>query len=253
MLSTQRLKRKLRAGEVCLGTILALGSPAAAEIVAALGLDFVMIEGEHAAADMGTVQAMLQAMGGSDTVPVLRVARNDATLIKVALDVGVPGIVVPDVRTRADAEAAIRACKYPPAGIRGLGRSRASLWGLRAADYLQRANEETLVIPIIEHYEAIENLDEILSVPGFDAIWFGPADLSASLGLLGQPQHARVTEARQRMLDACRRAGLPAGQSSGSAAEARGLLDQGFTMVMVQSDASLIFNGLQQDLKALRH
>lgn len=252
MRSTLALKRKLREGTVCYGTILTLGSPSIAEIVAELGLDFVMIEGEHAAADMGTVQTMLQAMRGSQTVPILRVANNDSTLIKVALDVGVPGIVIPEVRTREDAERAVRACKYPPEGIRGVGRSRASLWGLRAAEYLQAANNETVVIALVENFRAIESLDEILSVPGFDAVFFGPADYAASLGLTGQARHPKVLEAREQVVAACRRAGLPIGQSAASSGEARALIDQGFTMVMVQSDASLIYNGLRQDLAALK-
>ena len=251
MQSTQNLKQKLRAGEACFGTILALGSPAVAEIVAELGLDFVMIEGEHAAADMGTVQAMLQAMRGSETVPLMRVPYNDEVEIKVALDVGVKGIVVPAVVTRAEAEDAVRACKYPPAGVRGVGRSRASLWGLRSSEYLRAANDEILVFPIIEHHEAMENIDEIVGVTGFDAIWFGPADYGASLGLLGQPKHPRVSEARQRMLAACRLVGRPAGQSASSVTEAKDLLEEGFRMIMVQSDASLIYNGLRQDLAAL--
>ena len=252
MRSTLALKRKLREGTVCYGTILTLGSPSIAEIVAELGLDFVMIEGEHAAADMGTVQTMLQAMRGSQTVPILRVANNDSTLIKVALDVGVPGIVIPEVRTREDAERAVHACKYPPEGIRGVGRSRASLWGLQAAEYLKAANDETVVIALVENYRAIENLDQILSVPGFDAVFFGPADYAASLGLTGQARHPRVLEAREQAVAACRRAGLPIGQSAVSADEARALIDQGFTMVMVQSDASLIYNGLSRDLAALK-
>ena len=252
MSSTQKVKQKLRAGEIAVGTWLSLGSPAAAEIIAEMGYDFVVIEGEHAGADMGTVLPLLQALRGSETVPVLRVPWNNTVAIKVALDVGVKGLMVPMVNSRSEAEQAVRACKYPPEGVRGIGLSRATFYGTRMADYLKTANEDVLIFPIIEHDLAVKNLDEIVGVPGIDAFFFGYADYGASLGLTGQFSHPRVLEARERVLAASRRSGVPAGHAAGSPAQAKELVYLGFRVITIGGDATFVLNGAQEALESVQ-
>jgi len=145
MAITANVKHKLATGGVSFGSWLRLGSPAVAEVMARMGFDYLIIEGEHAAADMAAVQAILQAMSGTDTVPILRVPWNDPVTVKVALDVGVKGIMFPMIKSRQEAESAVRACKYPPEGVRGLGPGRAALYGLHGAEYLGQANEDLLI------------------------------------------------------------------------------------------------------------
>jgi len=251
MAITTKVKQSLAAGQVSYGSWLRLGSPAVAEVMARMGFDFLIIEGEHAAADMAMVQAILQAMNGTDTVPILRVPWNDPVAVKVALDVGVKGIMFPMIRSRREAEDAVRACKFPPEGIRGLGPGRASLYGLESADYLRQANEDLLIYIIIEHDEAVRNIDEIVSVPGIDAAFFGYSDYAASIGLTGQTNHPRVHEARRAVVAATRRAGVAAAYAAGGVEQARQLVDEGFRLLTIGSDAGFIGEGARSALAAL--
>ena len=252
MSAVQKVKRKLRSGEIVVGTWLLMCSPIAAEIVAEAGFDFAIIEGEHAGGDASTVLPLLLAMRGSETVPMLRVPWNEPGLIKVALDIGVQGIVVPMVNSRTEAEQAVRACRYPPEGIRGIGNSRATLYGARVAEYLRTANDEVLVFPIVEHDRAVRNLDEIVSVPGLDAFFFGYADYGASIGVTGQFSHPRVLEARERVLEASRRWGVPAAHAAGNAPQAHELVHLGFRVITIGSDASFIYHGARQGLESVQ-
>jgi len=251
MLITANVKQRLATGGASYGSWLRLGSPAVAEVMARMGFDYLIIEGEHAAADMGTVQAILQAMNGTDTVPVLRVPWNDPVIVKTALHVGVRGIMFPMINSRQEAEAAVRACKYPPEGVRGLGPGRASLYGLRSAEHLRVANDDLLIFIILEHDQAIRHIDEIVSVPGIDAAFFGFSDYAASIGLTGQTNHPRVHEARQAVLAAARQAGIAAGYAAGSVEQARQLVGEGFQVVTVSSDAGFISEGARAALAAL--
>lgn len=248
---TANTKRKLHSGQISLGAWLYLNSPSAAELMARAGFDWLIIDGEHGAASWDAVQAQLQAMNGSPTVPMLRVAWNDPVLVKVALDIGVKGIMFPMIRTRAEAEAAVAACKYPPAGIRGIGPGRASLYG-QDRDYLARANDDLLIFMIIEHYQAVENIDAILATPGLDAAFFGYADFAGSLGLTGQLDHPAVIEARDKVLAAARRAGVAAGYAARDGAHAQELAALGFTCISVGHDAAYIAQGARAALAAAR-
>ncbi len=249
---TSKVKQKLRAGEPVLGAWLILGSPASAEIMSRIGFDFLIIEGEHAAADMGVVQLQLMAMNGTDTVPVMRVPWNNHVLVKVALDVGVKGIMFPMVNSREEAIAAVRACKYPPEGVRGIGAGRASMYGLSSAEYLRMANEDVLVFVIIEHEEAVKNIAEIAGVPGIDALFFGFADYAASIGLTGQTGHPRVLEARQKVLDAARQAGVAAAYAPRDVAQAQELLKLGFRVLTLGTDAGYIMSAGRSMLAGVR-
>ena len=188
---TSAVKAKLRAGGSHWEAWLLLGSPSAAEVMASAGFDWLIIEGEHAAAGMNDVQLMLQAMNGSPTVPILRVPWNDRVAVKVALDVGVKGIMFPMINSREEALEAVRACWFPPEGVRGIGSGRSNLYGMNPTDY-RGANEDLLIFIIIEHEQAVEHIDEILSVPGIDGAFFGFSDYAASIGLTGQLTHPRV-------------------------------------------------------------
>ena len=251
MAITAHTKAKLAGGQVSVGSWLRLASPTAAEVMARMGFDWLIIEGEHCAADLGTVQAMVQAMNGTDAVPMLRVPWNEPIVVKIALDVGVRGIVFPMVNSRQEAEAAVRACKYPPQGIRGMGPGRAALYGLDSAAYQRDANDDQLIYIIIEHDLAVRHIDEILSVPGIDGAFFGYQDYAASIGLTGQADHPRVHEARRIVLEAARGAGVAAGYAPGNVEQARQLVEEGFRLIGIGSDAGFIGQGSRAALAAL--
>ncbi len=157
------VKNKLKNGIKTAGAFLQLTSKISAEILAQAGFDWLIVDMEHAPGDFANLLSQLQAMKGTNTVPFVRAPWNDAVAIKKILDTGVEGVLIPYVNTRAEAEAAVAACKYPPAGVRGVaGSPRAAGYGRNAKDYIEDANQETVVLIAVETPQAVENLDEIL-------------------------------------------------------------------------------------------
>ena len=202
------LKRRWRDGEITYGAWMAIGSTAVAEIMATTGFDWVFIDTEHTAIDYDTLQNVLAGFNGSNTVPVVRVPWNDHVLIKKALDIGAEGILAPMVRTPEEARDLVAACKYPPEGRRGFGPFRASGW-YRDEAYTTTANETLIVMPQIEHVDTIAVIDEVVSVPGIDAVCMGPADISGSVGVPLQIDHPAVQDAMAKVCAAASAAGLP--------------------------------------------
>ncbi len=242
-----RLKERLAEGKVCLGATVTMNSPMVAEILAHVGgLDWLWFEMEHSALSEQDVLTMLQATNGSDVSTVVRVPWNDKTMIKRVLDLGPEGIIVPLVNSKAEAEAAIRAIKYPPWGERGAGLARAQAYGLHMAEYLKTANEEVTAIMMIEHINAVNNIDEILSVKGVDSIMVGALDLSGSMGLLGQTDDDRVEAAVQKVLAAAKRAGMPCGIITVSPEQTNLRIQQGFTNLIAGIDV-LFLHGAVRD------
>ena len=181
---------------VRLGIGLTCPSPELAQICAHSGFDFVLIDMEHGPISIESASRMVTATIGTNAEAWIRVAANDATLIKLALDTGARNIVVPMVTTRAEAEQAVAAAKYPPRGVRGWGPFRAQYqWQTNMIDYAQRADRETQVTALIEHPRAIENLDEILSVEGLGGAIAAPLDLAVNMGFSDGPGHPEVQRA----------------------------------------------------------
>ncbi len=189
------IKEKIKNNEKCLVAWAQASSNITAEILASSGFDGVLIDMEHAPGDFDKLITQLQALNGYSAVPIVRVAWNDSVLIKKTLDAGAYGIHVPYVDTAEEARAAVAACKYPPHGIRGLAASpRAACYGNNSPEYFKRANEDILIVVSIESLKAVENIDEILAVEGIDAVFIGPADLSTSMGHLGNFNIPEVQE-----------------------------------------------------------
>lgn len=189
------LKTRLKAGQKTIGAFLQTISPVAAEIMSRSGFDWLIVDMEHSPGDFANLQSQLQAMNGSTAVPFCRAPWNDAVAIKRILDTGVMGVLVPYVNTRAEAEAAVAACKYPPLGIRGVaGSPRAAGYTRDVKSYLNSANTDTIVMIAVETAEAAQNLDEILAVDNLDGIFIGPMDLASSMGYLGDPSQPAVRE-----------------------------------------------------------
>jgi 2-dehydro-3-deoxyglucarate aldolase len=200
----------LTAGRLALGAQLRFGSPAIAELFARSGYDFVSIDAEHAPQTPVGIQAQLQAVAGTECTAIVRLGRNDPDEIRLMLDIGAGGVLIPLVRTADDVERAVRACRYAPRGTRSYGPSRAYHYGFDA-DYYPKTQPSIACLVIIETAEAIENIDAILAVEGLDSFVMGPADLSIALGVPLETSHPRVVQATEHVLAAARQAGKPGG------------------------------------------
>jgi 4-hydroxy-2-oxoheptanedioate aldolase len=236
------LRARLRADDFLLGTWLTILDPVVPELLAGSGFDLLIADGEHGSVATSDLVQMLIATR-ADGVPILyRVAANEPVRIMHALDAGATGVVVPQIRTVADAERAVAWCRYPPAGLRGIAPRRASDYGRRTAAYLGSADDRVVCCIQIETREALDDLDAILAVPGVDTILIGPNDLSAALGHIGDLAHAEVESAIQRILERAVAHGIPAGVWTSSTAQVRARRDQGFRWATVGADYGLLLS-----------
>ena len=247
-----RLKRALAEGKVCLGATITMNSPVVAELMSHIGFDWLWIETEHSSLTEENVLTMLQAANGSDVSTCVRVPWNDKTMIKRYLDTGPDGIIIPLVNSREEAEAAVRAMKYPPVGERGAGLSRAQAYGLHMGEYMATANEEVMTTLMIEHIKAVANIDEILAVEGVDSVIIGALDLSGSMGLLGQTSDPRVEGAIQTVLAASKRAKVPCGIITVSPEQANERIAQGFTQIIMGIDVLYLVSGITGALAQIK-
>ncbi len=245
------LKAMLRDGKVPVGITVTLDSSSAAEAMAYAGFDFLILDLEHYPIDIETIHQMVQATRGTNTTPVVRVAWNEHWLIKVALDTGAYGVMVPMVSTKDQALAAVRAAKYAPEGYRGFEPLYAALrWDMSVRDYVAAANREVAVIIQIETPQAVENLEEILSVPGIDLVLPGPGDLAVAMGgldRLGTPEHKA---ALQEIYEACKRAGVPVGVLATTPEAIKRGLDAGYDAIVAGDDLGLLVKGAQDIVKS---
>jgi 4-hydroxy-2-oxoheptanedioate aldolase len=201
------------------------------------GFDSLTVDMQHGVVDYQVAVTMLQAISTTPVVPLARVPWNDPARLMKILDAGVYGVICPMVNTREQAEALVQACKYPPRGFRSWGPVRASLYA--GTDYGDRANEDIVVMPMIETAEALKNLDDILSVPGVDAIYVGPSDLSLALGCKPRLDQTDppVVEAQRQIVRACKRHGVIAGIHNSTAAYALRMIEEGYQLVTLASDS----------------
>ena len=246
------VKQRWRDGKIAVGGWLTIPSSFSAEVMAHQGFDWVCVDTQHGAIDYSAALPMLQAISTTPAMPFVRVPWNEPSIIMKYLDSGAYGIIVPMISTAADAEAAVRACRYPPEGFRSAGPFRASYYG--GADYLQQANEEIVCVVMIETAEALVNLEEILSVPGIDAAYIGPSDLSQALGLGARydATNQRHAAAVDRIRQACEQHGVVPGiHTSGSGLAAR-YAREGFKMILLTADIAGVVSGASGELASLR-
>ncbi|THF86233.1 4-hydroxy-2-oxoheptanedioate aldolase [Deinococcus sp. KSM4-11] len=241
------LKVALATGNAQIGLWVGLADPYSAEICAGAGFDWLLIDGEHAPNDVRSMLAQVQALAAYPVAPVVRPPVGDTHLIKQYLDLGVQSLLIPMVESAGQARALVAATRYPPRGVRGVGSAlaRASRWN-RVPDYVHHADEHICLLVQVESAAGLAALDEILAVEGVDGVFIGPADLSASLGQLGHPEHPDVVAAID---DAIRRivaSGKAAGILSTDETQARGYLAAGCTFVAVGVDATLLARVTQE-------
>ena len=194
------LKNRLKAGATALGAWLTISDPVVAEIMAGAGFDYLLIDTEHAPWSLESLQTTMLAFRGMPTVPIVRVPWNNQVHVKQVLDLGADGVLAPMVRGAGEARALVASAKYPPDGIRGFGPRRASDYGRDIDAYVANANAEIIVIPQIEDLATAEAVEDILAVPGVDALCIGPNDLSGSAGVLRQHDHPVVRGAIDKIL-----------------------------------------------------
>lgn len=202
-MKTNTLKRKLKRREITLGSWITLGNTAVAEIMANAGFEWLVVDMEHSVITLDIAQQLIQVIEGCGAVPLVRVGENNATVIKRVMDAGAYGVIVPMVNTKKQAEAAVNAVKYPPVGTRGVGLARAQGYGGNFEEYRDWVNKESIVIAQIEHIDAVNNLESILSVKGIDGCIIGPYDLSASLGVPGKFENRDVSAALKKVERIC--------------------------------------------------
>ncbi len=246
------LKTKWARGEATVNGWLAIPSAFSAEVMAHQGFDSLTVDMQHGVVDYQTAVTMLQAIATTPVMPLARVPWNDPALLMKTLDAGVYGVICPMISTRAQAEAMVAACKYPPRGYRSFGPVRASIYA--GTDYGDHANADILVIPMIETAQALENLDEILSVPGVDAVYVGPADLSLALGCkprLDQTD-APVVEAQRKIVAACKRHGVVAGIHNNTAAYALKMAAEGYQLLTLASDSRFLAAKAAEEANAFK-
>lgn len=240
-ISVNTFKQAMQAGQTQIGLWVGLADPYVAEALAGTGFDWLLIDGEHAPNDVRQMLAQLQSVAAYPVHPIVRPVIGDVALIKQVLDIGTQTILVPMVESAEQAQKMVEATRYPPFGVRGVGSalSRSSRWN-QIPDYLHQANAQMCVLLQVESKKGLDNLEAIASVDGVDGVFFGPADLAASLGHLGNPGHPDVQSAILDGIRAIRALGKAPGILSADPVLARKALDAGAQFVAVGVDTTLL-------------
>ena len=237
------LKTALRAGHLQRGIWLTSASPVLAELAGGVGFDWCLIDGEHGPNTVAQMLPQLQALAATGTSAVVRVAAPEVWMIKQALDLGVQTVLVPMVETAGQAQELVRACRYPPEGTRGVGYgvSRAGGFG-QFENYGPTADAQICLLVQVETKTGLENLDEIIAVDGVDGVFIGPADLSASMGYLGQTMHPEMQSTILRALKRISDSGKAAGILTTDEGMIRSSLDAGARFIAVAMDVALLLD-----------
>ena len=244
--------QSIRAGRQQIGLWVSLGSGFSAEAVAGAGFDWLLLDMEHAPTELGAVLAQMQAVAAYDSSVIVRPPWNDPVVVKRLLDAGAPNLLFPMVQSVAEAQQAVASMCYPPKGIRGVsGLTRATKFG-RVPGYFEHVNDALGTIVQVETRAALDQVAEIGAVDGVDGVFFGPADIGADIGVLGNPNHpdiwAVIRPAAQKLMQA----GVPVGTLVFDPVFAKELLAEGFTFVACGSDLQLVARGADQLIAKMR-
>jgi len=245
-------RARLRSGDFLLGTWITMLDPVVPELLAGSGFDFLVVDGEHGPVATSELMSTLIATRASGIPVLARVGANEPVRIMHALDVGASGVVVPQIRTAADAERAVAWCRYPPVGLRGIAPRRASGYGRDTPGYLAAANDLVTCCVQIETREAYEDLDAILAVPGIDALLIGPNDFSAALGHTGDLTHPEVEEAIAVVLAHATTRGIATGIWTPSTTVSRARRAQGFRFTTVAADYGFLLAAADAAVREIR-
>ncbi len=248
-----RLKQLWEDGKPAINGWLAIPSGFSAEVMAQGGWDSVTVDLQHGVQDYQTMVTCFQAMQSHPVLPMVRVPWNEPGIVGKVLDAGAYGIICPMINTKAEAEAFVSYCRYPPAGKRSNGPIRAGIYGVGTA-YQSTANQEILCLPMIETQEAVDNLDAILDVPGIDAVYIGPSDLGFSMGLIPvlDREEPVIMDIYKKILDATKKRGLRACVHCLTPAYAKRMIAMGFNLVTLGNDSGLMLGAARAAVKATR-
>jgi len=254
VLTVGELKKKLREGEVALGTWISINHPDVVDALSELPFDWFVFDMEHAPLEVSDLEVLAMPLKGSKVTPIARVPWNDMVTIKRVLDVGVEGVLVPWVNSKEEAEAAIAAVSYHPKGIRGVGPRRCIRFGKRPfLDYYERFEREELVLIVqVETEKALKNLDEILSVEGIEVAYVGPMDLTVNLGIPAQFDHPKFRDALQKIKDGCNEHDITPGIHTFSSKMAEEMIKEGFRFIGLMSDIEVLAASYKDLLGSLR-
>lgn len=251
-LPPNEFKKRLLDHDQQVGLFATLNCPALVELLSGWGFDWVLVDTEHSPTEMADVIEQLRVLEGRGVGSVVRPAWSDRILIKRLLDAGARNLLIPSVDTADEAETAVGFTRYPPEGVRGVsGSTRAASYGQHPG-YLGNAAEDICILVQIETATSLRNLEEIAQVPGVDGIFIGPADLAASLGHLGDPQHPEVQHAVDDAFSRLRAIDKPGGYLTLNSREAKSRIQQGVEMIGVATDTSIINSGAAATLDNLR-
>ena len=247
------MKEALKAGKPVMGLTATVGHAEIAATLAIAGFDFLWFEMEHTPMGLDSLREMILATRGLRAIPITRVPYNEPWLVKRVLDAGSLGVIFPFTSSRELAERAVKACKYPPTGNRGFGPGLAlSRWNVDMPSYIKFANENIMVIVMIEDQEGVDNIDQIASVPGIDVLSIGPADLSFSLGVGGQFNHPLVEEAIGKVLAAGKKHNLVVGVPGGSPEAVNQRIREGFRFFQNTTDLDLLQSAAKKLLSGIK-
>ncbi|MFC2155183.1 HpcH/HpaI aldolase/citrate lyase family protein [Acidobacteriota bacterium] len=241
-------RRKLKEGKPLIGTIQSLSALEISEILAAAGFDWLFIDMEHTVLDVPAVQRILQAAQGR-IGGIVRVPAGEEVWVKRVLDAGAEGLIFPQVNSAGQAKKIVQLCKYSPEGNRGVGLSRAQGYGIRFNEYVESANRDTVVIIQVEHIEAVKNIEAIVQVPGIDALFIGPYDLSGSMGKIGKVDDPEVQEKIETVLLAGLKAGLAVGIFTTNPADVKSLIEKGYTLITLGIDVMSFSDAARKALR----
>lgn len=247
------LKEDLRSGKITFGTWITINHPDVPDALSDLDLDWLVFDMEHAPLDIPDIEVLTMPLKNSAITPLIRVPWNDFVVIKRALDIGAKGILAPWVNDREEAERVVSAASYPPRGIRGVGPRRCTRFGeIGFLDYYKTFEENERVIAVqVETKQALDNLEEILSVPGIDVAYIGPNDLTTNFGIPIQYGHPKFVEAVKKVIKTCEICDVAPGIHTFSVDMAKKAVESGFRFIAIMSDLSMMKNAFRRVLAEL--
>ncbi|MEM7032849.1 MAG: aldolase/citrate lyase family protein [Chloroflexota bacterium] len=254
-MKSNRFKQQLAAGAMPIGhMILEFGSRGQAQVLGQTGLDFVIIDQEHSSFTVANVADMIAWFKATDIAPFIRIPQIHYHLIARIMDAGALGIMVPNVKTGAQAKAIVDAVKYAPLGNRGviMGSAHTDFKSVNAAEFMAYANDNTTIICQIESQEGLDNIDDIASTPGVDNLWVGHFDLTQSLGIPGQFEHQAFLDAIKKVIDTANKHELSAGIQPGSLAQAQAWHAAGFNVISYSADFAVYQEAMAQSVSDIR-
>ena len=247
-----RLKALLKSGQPAIGSWIGFADPYSVEIMADLGFDWLLIDTEHFPIGRDGLRTILCSMRGSPSAPIVRLASNSLDHFQTALDLGAEGVVVPMVSSQADAEHAVKCCRYPPRGVRGFAPVRASRYFQDIEQYASEANGDLTLVVQIETPEAAANIGEILDTDGLDGIFIGPSDLASFMGLEARSGHPDVMRVVDALIDSAKAHAIPFGLPTWTHDECLNYVRRGGQLLTIGSDLRYLLDSARANLSGMR-